>query len=102
MSGAASVSSSDARCASSHQPKLGTFVINRSHLAMPTRILGVFVCLFLLLLLGPAAQATFRKPDLEKIPVEKLIKSLTAQAEKETKNINTRYNLARVHAMAYA
>ncbi len=69
---------------------------------MKARIAGFFACLSLVLLFGSSADAIFLRPDLEKIPVEKLIKNLEAQAQKETKNVNTRYNLARVHAMAYA
>src|SRR5205814_1089393 len=42
------------------------------------------------------------RPDLEKIPVERLVKNLEDIAEKEPKNVQVRYNLARVHAMAYS
>ncbi|MFO0970555.1 MAG: tetratricopeptide repeat protein [Gemmataceae bacterium] len=55
-----------------------------------------------LLVLVPAAGALFIRPDLEMIPVERLVKNLTDLAEKEPKNAKWRFNLARVHGMAYA
>jgi tetratricopeptide (TPR) repeat protein len=49
------------------------------------------------------ADAIFLKPDLTKIPVERLIANLQKQLDSEVKiTTNTRYNLARTHAMAYA
>lgn len=66
---------------------------------MTHRILGVVAVLALLASVG---EARFLKPDLQKIPVDKLIKNLQDQAKKEEKGVKTRYNLARVHAMAYA
>jgi hypothetical protein len=69
---------------------------------MKSRILCLTVSLLLLLLAGTSAEALFLKPELEKWPVDKLIKNLETQAEKEKKNVPIRYNLARVHAMAYA
>src|SRR5262249_49745535 len=48
------------------------------------------------------ARAIFIKPDLEKVPVERLVKSLEDLAAKDEKNATVRFNLARVHAMAYA
>jgi hypothetical protein len=63
-----------------------------------------FRILSLIVLAGLAAfaHARFARPDLEKVPVDRLIKNLEALAEKEPKNAEARYNLARVHAMAYA
>lgn len=69
---------------------------------MTSRLLGLLSALTIFLLAQSSADAIFLKPDLEKIPVDRLIKNLQDQAAKETKNITTRYNLARVHAMAYA
>ncbi len=69
---------------------------------MTARCVCLLASLALLFLLDAPADALFRKPDLDKIPVDRLVKNLQDQAAKETKNINTRYNLARVHAMAYA
>ena len=48
------------------------------------------------------AEANFRKPELAEIPVERLVKNLESMAKKETKGFTAQYNLARVHAMAYA
>lgn len=50
----------------------------------------------------PSTQARFVRPDLEKIPVERLAKNLEELAQKNPKDVQVRYNLARVHAMAYA
>jgi len=69
---------------------------------MIRRIPCLLMALAAVLIAGSSARAIFLKPDLEKIPVDRLIKNLEDQAEKEKKNITTRYNLARVHAMAYA
>src|SRR5262249_21986759 len=55
-----------------------------------------------LILLVPAAGALYVRPDLEMIPVERLLKNLSDQAEKAPKNAQVRLNLARVHGMAYA
>ena len=70
---------------------------------MKASIWSCLVCFSLLLVLESPAEAIFRKPDLAKIEVDRLVKNLEAAAKKETKNATTiRYNLARVHAMAYA
>jgi hypothetical protein len=69
---------------------------------MKIRFLSCLLCLAGLLWCDSAAEAIFLKPDLEKVPVERLVKNLEAQAAKETKGFAARYNLARVHAMAYA
>jgi hypothetical protein len=44
----------------------------------------------------------FARPDLEKVPVERIVKNLEELAAKEAKDARIRYNLARVHGMAYA
>src|SRR5207302_692914 len=48
------------------------------------------------------AQALFIRPDLEKIPVDQLVKNLEMLADKNPKDAKYRLNLARAHAMAYA
>lgn len=68
---------------------------------MKTSIVSCIACLMLLLSFD-SAQARFLKPDLVKVPIEKLIKNLESAVKKETKGFNARYNLARCHAMAYA
>ncbi len=55
-----------------------------------------------LFVLASSASARFMRPDLEKVPIERLVKNLEELAAKEPKNVQVRYNLARVHAMAYA
>jgi tetratricopeptide (TPR) repeat protein len=47
-------------------------------------------------------QGMYVMQDLVNVPVERLIRNLEAIAEKEPKNAQVRFNLARVHAMAYA
>lgn len=44
----------------------------------------------------------YMMPDLINVPVERLIKNLEALAEADPKSVETRFNLARAHAMAYA
>jgi hypothetical protein len=58
--------------------------------------------LITLSLLAASVQARFVSPDLERVPVERLVKNLQEVVDKEPKNVQARYNLARVHAMAYA
>lgn len=50
----------------------------------------------------PAAWATYLRPDLENVPVERIAENLEAMAKKDPKDAKTRLNLARAHAMAYA
>ena len=69
---------------------------------MKPRIIALLAGLSALCLLDVPARAMFIRPDLEKVPVERLIKNLEDVAQKEPKNAQVRYNLARVHAMAYA
>jgi tetratricopeptide (TPR) repeat protein len=47
-------------------------------------------------------QGMYAMQDLVNVPVERLIRNLEAIAEKDPKNAQVRFNLARVHAMAYA
>jgi tetratricopeptide (TPR) repeat protein len=66
--------------------------------------LGVLVALALaaLLLVVPAGQAKYAQPDLVKVPIERLIANLEDASMKQPKNAGLVYNLARLHAMAYA
>jgi hypothetical protein len=50
----------------------------------------------------PNLFALYLEPDLENIPVSRLIENLEALAKKDEKAVAPRQNLARVHAMAYA
>jgi hypothetical protein len=54
------------------------------------------------LLLIPAAPAMYIRPDIEKVPVKRLVENLDAVVKKDPKNVQAVVNLARVHAMAYA
>lgn len=69
---------------------------------MKMRVLCSLAALATLFYFDSTAEAIFRKPELEKIPVDKLVKNLESQAKKEFKGFTAKYNLARVHAMAYA
>ncbi len=71
---------------------------------MKSRALIVGLCLALLAVCHwtHSIHARFARPDLEKIPVERLAKNLDDLAQKNPKDVQVRYNLARVHAMAYA
>lgn len=61
----------------------------------------IWICAVALVATG-ALDARFLRPDLEKIPVERLVANLENLAEKNPKDAVIRFNLARVHAMAYA
>ena len=49
-----------------------------------------------------SAQARYIRPDLDKTPVARLVKNLEAQVTAKPKDLRLRFNLARVHGMAYA
>jgi len=49
-----------------------------------------------------SAWGLFIRPELEQTPVERLVKNLEEQAKAMPKDADIRFNLARVHAMAYA
>lgn len=69
----------------------------------PSRSVGATLLLALpLALLVQPVSAHFMKPDLLNIPVKRLIKNLELLANKNRKNVEMRFNLARAHAMAYA
>ncbi len=48
------------------------------------------------------AAAMYIKPEIEKVPVDRLVENLEKIAKDEPKNADVRFNLARVHGMAYA
>ncbi len=56
----------------------------------------------ILTLLATSLQARYRRPDLEKIPVARLVENLEKIAAKNPKEVQVRFNLARAHAMAFA
>ena len=59
-------------------------------------VLGLFAAI------STSLHARYARPMLEEIPIERLVKNLTELAEKNPKDAKLRFNLARVHAMAYA
>ena len=54
-------------------------------------------------LLAPnATWARYIRPQLEATPVDRLVKNLSEQLKAKPKDVTLRFNLARVHAMAFA
>src|SRR5262249_53996475 len=74
----------------------------RGHPVRTVRRLALLLTLAVAGLLLPRAEALFIRPDIEKVPVERLIKNLEEAAEKNPKDATVRMNLARVHGMAYS
>jgi hypothetical protein len=60
------------------------------------------LALLLALPFATSLQADYGPPDLVKIPVDRLVKNLEALVNKKPKDVRLRFNLARVHAMAFA
>src|SRR5919202_2073560 len=54
------------------------------------------------MLAAPAALARYMAPDLERVPVERLVENLEKLIRDQPDNVEARYNLARLHGMAYA
>lgn len=54
------------------------------------------------ILMAGTVQARYIRPDLVNIPVPRLIENLEELAKKNPKDVTVRFNLARVHAMAFA
>lgn len=50
----------------------------------------------------PAAHALYVAPQLELVPIDRLVENLTKQAEDRPKDARVWFNLARAHAMAFA
>jgi len=73
-----------------------------SRLRRPLRVAAALPALLAAAALLPDARAMFVRPDLEKVPVDRLVKNLEDLADKDPKNASLRLNLARAHAMAYA
>ncbi len=60
--------------------------------------LGVAVFLWLV----PPSPGMFRRVEVEKVPVDRLIANLEAEVARNPKNVSALINLARAHGMAYA
>lgn len=68
---------------------------------MKSKLVLAFLCAALGISCATAS-AKYRRPDLEEIPVERLLENLARAADKDPKDVTVRFNLARAHAMAYA
>ena len=66
------------------------------------RCLTIFLALAVHAVLATTCYAENPMPDLENVPIARLIANLEEQAEQETEDARILLNLARVHAMAYA
>ena len=62
-----------------------------------TMIVGLAACLF-----SSTTFARFARPQLETVPIDRLVANMEKMAADKPKDARLRYNLARVHAMAYA
>ena len=60
------------------------------------------VTIFIALIFHDQSQALYIRPQLEATPVDRLVKNLTKQLKAKPKDVKLRFNLARVHAMAFA
>src|SRR5262245_2536734 len=54
------------------------------------------------LALAATLPALYIRPEIEKVPVARLVENLEAHLKKEPKDVQARFNLARLHAMAYS
>jgi len=59
---------------------------------------GVVICL----VASGKLEATYVLPQIESVPVDRLIRNLEQLVAKDTADAGVRFNLARVHAMAFA
>ena len=62
-----------------------------------TLVVGLAACLF-----SSTTFARFARPQLETVPIDRLVANMEKMAADKPKDARLRYNLARVHAMAYA
>jgi len=67
---------------------------------MKTRSL-LLICLFGLALALPG-WARWARPDIQKVPIPRLVANLERQIEEDPKQVEPRYALARAYSMAYA
>ena len=58
--------------------------------------------IFIALLFQNQSHARYIRPQLEATPVDRLVKNLSEQLKAKPKDVTLRFNLARVHAMAFA
>ena len=67
----------------------------------PTSLLRL-LCTLAILAGSFELSARFIRPDIENVPVARVIENLDAIAKKNPKDVVSRFNLARAHAMAFA
>ena len=63
--------------------------------------LRVLVAVLALTLVPVSLSALFVRPEIEQVPVDRVVRNLEAIAKREPQNVEVRVNLARAHAMAY-
>ena len=68
---------------------------------MKTNLLFPFT-IFIALIFQNQSHARYKRPQLEATPVDRLVKNLSEQVKAKPKDVAVRFNLARVHAMAFA
>lgn len=54
------------------------------------------------LVLAATLPALYIRPEIDKVPVARLVENLETHLKKEPKDVQARFNLARLHAMAYS
>jgi len=60
------------------------------------------LALIISLVISTRSQARFLPPEIELVPVERLVKNIEAKVEQDPKNPDLLFRLARIHSMAYA
>lgn len=65
------------------------------------RRFGLLLCL-VAFLSSNVCLGRYARPDLEKVPVQRIVENLEQLAKEDAKNADLRVNLARAHAMAFA
>ena len=68
---------------------------------MKTTLLFPFT-IFIAIIFQNQSHARYIRPQLEATPVDRLVKNLSEQLKAKPKDVTLRFNLARVHAMAFA
>ncbi len=69
---------------------------------MFSRVAALLLGLGFSFLISTPAQALYLRPDLEQVPIDKLLATLTRLAADKPKESRLQYNLARTYGMAYA
>jgi hypothetical protein len=64
------------------------------------RLVPLFAILFFIS--SGVIEAKFARVDIENVPIERVLQNLERRAQQSPRDVGTRLNLGRVHAMAYA